>query len=308
MPPKATKKNSDIQKPRLDREAILWAAVAVYTLLLPFFIFVYRAILNSYGKEVVGKIPLVFVVILGVMYVAAVLQRRKNLKYLLLLIPCGIIAFVIMKYEANPNKHIHIPEYVLMAWLLFAVLSRKYEGRGIFILIFFYASLLGVVDELEQGVLPSRFYGWSDMLVNSASGVIGIFTILGLVKVEAGNWEWVRSLKEFKGFAALNLFGLTGAAIMSAYLFQVQAEEQFRGIYPTWLWAWSLVFITTALLMAIGRLFRNQRDRTAGKVKSENDVSSEAKTARLWVYPLLAILFYMHSILIVLSATGIEFR
>ncbi|MGB2955057.1 MAG: VanZ family protein [Anaerolineales bacterium] len=302
------KKETGIKESRFDLKIILWAAVAVYTVLLPFFIFVYRAILNSFGKEVVGKIPLAMVAILGILYSAAVLRNRKNWRYLLFLIPCGIITYLIMKYEPNPNKHIHIPEYTLMAWLLFAVLSRNYEGRGIFLLIFFYASLLGVVDELEQGILPSRFYGWSDMLVNSSSSIIGIFTILGLIKIEIGTWGWVRSLKEFKGFVALNLFGLTGAALMCIRLFQVQAGEKFWGIYPVWLWAWSLLFIITASVIVIARFFEQRRIRQTDGSQSGEIVTSEKTTAQLWVYPLLAILFYMHGLLIFLSATGIEFK
>ena len=290
------------------KNSILWAAVAVYTLLLPSIILVYWEILDSFGKEVVGKVPLAMVVLLGILYSAAVLRRRKDWRYLLFLIPCGVIAFLIMHLEPNPNKHVHIPEYTVMTWLLYAVLSRDYEGRGIFILIFFYASLLGVVDELEQGMLPSRFYGWSDMLVNSSSSIIGIFTILGLVKIKKGNWLWVKSLKEYAGIAALNLFGLTGAAFMCVHLFQVQAEEKFRGIYPEWLWAWSLLFIIAAISMLAVRFIKQRKNRKPGGIKSEEIAIPEETTAKLWIYPLLAILSYMHGLLIILSATGIEFR
>jgi len=285
----------------------LWILVAVYTLLLPFFIFVYRAILNSFGKEVVGKIPLIMVVLMGISYGVAVLRRRKNWKYLLFLIPCGIITFLIMKYETNPNKHIHIPEYVLMAWLLFAVLSRDHKGNGIFMLIFIYASLLGVVDELEQGILPSRFYGWSDMLVNSASSIIGILTIQGLIKVEAGKWEWVKQLKEFYELVWLEMLGLVGTVIMCVHLFQVQAEEKFWGIYPVWLWIWSLLFLLLTPLMVFFHFRKRQRSHQTTAAKTGIRTKTQMTTAGLWIYPMLAILFYIHALLIIMSITGISF-
>ena len=174
---------------------VLWALVAGYTYILPNFRIVYQAILNAYGVEVVGKVPLAIVAAFGAAYVLAVLRTRKDLKNLLYLLPAALIAYIIMRLEPNPNKHIHIPQYVVMTWLLLAALSRDYKGKGLFLLIFISASLLGVVDELEQGIHPARFYGWSDMLVNSASAVVGILTMLGLKPAKEGDWSWAELFK-----------------------------------------------------------------------------------------------------------------
>ena len=65
--------------------------------------------------------------------------------------------------EANPNKHIHIPEYILMTWLVFEALRRDYKGGGIFLLVFILSSLPGILDEVLQGLHPGRSYGWQDM-------------------------------------------------------------------------------------------------------------------------------------------------
>jgi VanZ family protein len=78
--------------------------------------------------------------------------------FFLLLCPC--ISFFIICLEPNPNKHIHIPEYVLMTWLLFEAVRIDYRCAGIFLLIFLCSSSLGVLDEILQGILPSRPYGW----------------------------------------------------------------------------------------------------------------------------------------------------
>ena len=151
--------------PKKGLKVILWVLVACYTFILPDAIIVYRDIVGFFGQDAAGKVPVLIVVIVGIAYVITVLLSQKSLKNLLYLIPCGVITFLIMILVSNPNKHIHIPEYILMTWLLFAVLSKDYKGKGIFILIFIYASMLGVVDELEQGINPARFYGLSDMLV-----------------------------------------------------------------------------------------------------------------------------------------------
>jgi hypothetical protein len=292
---------------RIGLKVVLWGLVALYTFILPDVIVVYRAIVGFFGQDSAGKVPVLIVGTVGIAYVVAVLLSQKSLKNLLFLIPCGVITFLIMKLVSNPNKHIHIPEYVLMAWLLFAVLSKDYKGKGLFILIFIYASMLGVVDELEQGINPARFYGLSDMMVNSASAVIGVFTIMGLKKRFAIDWAWATHLKEYKGLLWLSLFGLIGAGIMCSYLFRVQASGAFSGVYPVWLWTWNIFFlILTPAMIAFyrGTLQKYHQIAETGK---DSAPRPECITARLWIFPLLAILFYMHALVIYVSIFGVKF-
>ena len=188
---------ASILEPKRFLKAAWWVLVAGYTFILPDFYSIYRNIVTFFGQDAAGKVPIVIVAVLGIVYVIAVLVSQKSPRNLLFLVPCGVIALLIMTLESNPNKHIHIPEYVLMTWLLYAALAKDHKGSGLFFLIFILASLLGVVDELEQGIHLSRFYGLSDMLVNSASALIGVFTIMGLKKVKAADWFWTSLLKEF---------------------------------------------------------------------------------------------------------------
>ena len=286
---------------------LLWALVAVYTFILPDAIIVYRAIEAAYGKVAAGKIPLIIVVIVGIAYGAAVVFSHKSLKNLLFLIPSGVIAFLIIKLVDNPNKHIHIPEYVLMAWLLYTVLSKDHKGKGIFILIFIYGTMLGVVDEMEQGINPARFYGLPDMMVNSSSVLIGVFTLMGLKKVIATDWSWAAQLKEFKALVGLDLFGFTGVAITCAYLFQVQASGKFWGVYPEWLVLWNILYLLLAAATALYQgVFRKKGQTTESERGSA--VVDNVKTARLWTLPLLVILFYMHSLAIYVAASGVKFN
>ena len=287
---------------------LLWALVAGYTYILPNFRVVYQAIFDAYGLEVVGKVPLAIVAAFGAAYVLAVMRTRKNLKNLLYLLPAALIALTIMTLEPNPNKHIHIPQYVVMTWLLLGALSRNYKGKGLLILIFISASLLGVVDELEQGIHPARFYGWSDMLVNSASAVVGILTILGLKPAREGDWSWTQYLKEHKALLGLGAFGLVGAGLMCYFLFRVQAAEIFWGVYPVWLLVWNVAYMLLAVILVCISLRRQKTMHLAAKDAPAEEVSPASGTARLWVYPLLAILFYMHALIVFVSVTGAEFR
>jgi hypothetical protein len=277
----------------------------VYTFFLPDARLAYDAIVNSFGQSVAGKVPLVMVTIVACLYAIAVYITHKNLKNLVFLIPCGIIAYLIMHFEANPNKHIHIPEYVLMVWLLYSVFSKDSSSRDVFVLIFVCTTALGVVDELEQGIHPSRFYGLTDMIVNSSSGLIGIFTVLGLKKLRAADWSWIAGLKEMKMLSALCLLGVAGVVIMCTYLFRVQAGGAFWGIYPTWLLAWNVLFL---MAVPVGLIFT--RIRLARKNIDESIIiaADDLKIARLWIMPMLIIIAYMNALIIFVSISGMQFR
>ena len=292
---------------RIRTKVFLWFLIAIYTFLLPNARIVYDAMVGAFGQDAAGKVPLVVVAIVGCMYAAVVMLTHKSLKKLLFLVPCGVIAYLIMRLVDNPNKHIHIPEYVLMAWLLFAVLSKEYHSKDIFILIFIYASILGVVDELEQGIYPARFYGWIDMVVNSASALIGVFTIMGLKTMKPVNWKWTSRLKEIKHLCWLCLFGITGAVIMCVILFRVQASGDFWGVYPVWLWIWNMLFLIITPVMIISSQGRLRKYRQKAADKRKYAIPPDMNIAQLWTIPMLVILFYMHSILLYLSISGVEF-
>jgi len=290
------------------RAILIWALVAGYTYILPNFRVIYEAILNAYGVEVVGKVPLAIVAAFGAAYVLATLRTSKNLKNLLYLLPAALIAYIIMTLEPNPNKHIHIPQYVVMTWLLLAALSRDYKGKGLLVLIFILASLLGVVDELEQGIHPARFYGWSDMLVNCSSSLIGVLTILGIKPPKGTDRSWVQHLKKHQDLIGLALFGLLGAGLMCFYLFSVQAQETFRGVYPGWLLVWNAAYLLLAPVIAYRSLHRQDKALRSDAPANTIPSSLGLKTARLWLLPLLVILFYMHAILVFVALTGVKFR
>jgi hypothetical protein len=294
---------------RVWLQVLLWGLVALYTFLIPDAIILYRFIETRFGSVITGKIPLFLVLIIGIAYVVYLRISNTSLKNLAYIIPCAIIVISIFILESNPNKRIHIPEYVVLSWLVYAALSRKYQGKGIFILIFICTSMLGVVDELEQGIHPGRFYGLSDMMVNSASALIGVFTILGLTKRKAAGWEWIRFLKKFTGLLWLILFGLTVVVLMCVNLFMVQASGGiFRGVYPEWLLALNILYLVITPVFVF--YYRN-RIRKNNQIPIDNNDSiglPEQATAQLWVYPVLVILFYMHLLLVYISISGVIFK
>jgi hypothetical protein len=294
---------------RVLQRGLLWGLVALYTFLIPNAIYLYRFIEAKYGSVFAGKIPLVLVIISGIAYMVFLRLSKMSWKKILYTIPCAVVIVIIFKLESNPNKNIHIPEYVLLAWLVYAALSRDYQGKGIFILIFIITSMLGFVDELEQGIHPGRFYGLSDMMVNSSSALIGVFTILGTTKLQAATWGWTGYLKKYKLLLWVILFGFAGAVLMCVHLFEVQAGGGiFRGVYPVWLLIWNVLFVVVAPL--IFNIHRNtiQKQKQIITGSLDSTTLSESAMSQLWIYPILTILFYMHVLLVYVSISGVIFK
>jgi hypothetical protein len=277
--------------------------------MIPDAIVVYRFIEAKFGIIFAGRIPLVLVLICGAAYAVYIRQSRIRLQNLLYLIPCAIIVLIIFTSVSNPNKHIHIPEYIVLSWLVYAALSRDYKGKGLLVLVFICTSMLGVADELEQGIHPGRSYGSSDMLVNTASALIGVFTILGLSQRKPTGGQWLNDLKMFSGLLGLTGFGLCGAVLMCINLFVVQAYAgAFWGIYPAWLVIWSVTFVINTPLFVY--LYKNTLQRHSLFLEKDA-ISIEVPkmiTAQLWIYSPLGILFYMHILLIYVSISGVIFK
>ena len=288
------------------RRTILWGLVAVYTAALPDVIVVYRTLATCFSTPVARKIPAAIIIILGISYILFGVIAKKSHRYFVLIIPCVLIVYAVMALEPNPNKHIHIPQYILMAWVLYEALSIDYKGKGIYILIFLCSSMLGVVDELEQGIYPDRYYGWMDMGINSASSIIGVLTLMGLRTAPEGDWAWIDQVKKRKGSSGILFFGAAGAVLMCAYMFDLRATTNFWSTYPSWLLAWNVLFLllAPALFLLYWRRFR-----VLGDVKDEKGgtVHAETVTAHLWFVCPLSILLVMHAIAVFVAFSGVEF-
>ena len=111
---------------------VRWVAVALYTAALPYVIFVFRAVDRYFSSTTTARVPLLIIVFFAAAYTILCVKQKRAARCLVVLGVSAFIVFGIMMVEANANKHIHIPEYVLMTWLLYWALGAGYKGSGIF--------------------------------------------------------------------------------------------------------------------------------------------------------------------------------
>ena len=285
----------------------LWVTVGLYTAALPFVVLVFRAIDRHFSAQIAGKVPLAVIILFAAIYAAVCVRQKTAARGAVILTAGAVIVLLVMYFETNANKYIHIPEYILMTWILYQALAFDYRGRGILPLILMCAAMLGIVDELLQGIHPQRTYGWKDMMINTSSSFIGILMLMGVKDPIPGNWSWLGRLKHFKRFLATILFGVLTTVPMCLYLFEVQVQQRFRNEYPRWLLAGNGLFLAAAAAV-ITFYWYNRKRSGRFMTDSDFDTPDSHTTALLWMMCPLAILICIHLLVVWAAVAGIEFR
>ena len=286
---------------------VRWAAVALYTAALPYVILVFEVMDRNLSSTITARLPLLIIGFFAAAYVIMCVKRKTVAYGVVILAVSALIVSVIMLAETNGNKHIHIPQYTLMTWLLYWALAPHYKGRGLLLLIFICAVMLGFVDELLQGLHPRRFYGGPDMAIDAAGAFIGVLMLMGVRKPVYGQWDWAGRLRDYMGSLALILFGAGAAVLMGIRLFDVQRQKAFSPCYPRWLLIGNLLFLVFG---AAAIIYHWHRDRGLTTVATETDaVLDDGRAAvRCWIFSLLAILAAMHALVVWAAVGGLNFR
>ena len=281
--------------------------MVLYTAALPYVILGFNMITGHFSARTAGDVPLFMIIFLAAAYTLICFRLDKFSRCLGILAIGSVIVAGIMAFEENPNKYIHIPEYILMSWLLYQAMIIDYRGSGILLLVLICAAMLGVVDEILQGIHPQRTYGWKDMIIDAASSFIGILTIMGVKDRIKGDWSWFGCLKHYKAFVAAIFFGVPTAVFICNYLFEVQAGGSFKNVFPAWLL--SAQVIIPAWFVANIFFYWNRRTGS-GKftaVLDENDLQYHA-TALVWLICPLVIIVTMNLLVLWAAVAGIQFK
>ena len=85
---------------------------------------------------------------------------------------CVVIALALPD-SSSPAKRIHVPEYLLLSFAIFTLLRQKLTGVLLIIFCVLITTLYGAHDEMIQGLLPSRSFGFKDIMVDALSGLGG---------------------------------------------------------------------------------------------------------------------------------------
>jgi hypothetical protein len=252
-------------------------------------------------------VPICLTIALAAIYAGICIKKKITTRSLVVLAVSGIIVIFVMFFETNANKHIHIPEYVLMSWILYRALAFDYDGSGILLLVFVCAAMLGVVDEILQGIHPQRTYGGTDMIVDAAAALIGCLSLMGLKQPPAGDWAWTRDLKYFRGTLAVIFLGVFTAVSMCRALFTVRDKGILFNGYPGWLLAGNGFFVAACLALIVFH-WRRRLNYSASGPETKPAALGIHPAAVLWAVCPMMILLAMHALVLWVAVTGIDFK
>ena len=82
---------------------------------------------------------------------------------------------------------------------------------------FVLSSISEVVDEMQQGLYPDRYYGWKDMVINSSGVLLGIVLINAMTSPSTRDWNWLQQIFQNKIPSIILFSGICGA-VFTGYL------------------------------------------------------------------------------------------
>lgn len=105
----------------------------------------------------------------------------------------GFAYWLVLIRIENPAERTHLVEYGVVAVLIhMALLERKGQGRPVplpAVVAVGATALLGLLDEVIQLFLPSRFFDWNDVFFNAFAAFMVIVARLALAPVKRPGWR-----------------------------------------------------------------------------------------------------------------------
>ena len=147
---------------------------------------------SIWSDEAVRHSVLIVEVVLGalLMVLAGGLffgNRRRFLPFVLVVVGIMAMGYGFYCIVPNPYELIHLPEYAVLTILLFMAVrgsfGKSMPNRRLYFVVGGIAMGISAADELFQGILPNRFFGWRDF------GLNGLGVVLGLMVV----WAWMEN-------------------------------------------------------------------------------------------------------------------
>ncbi len=161
----------------LSTEKRAWTAVALYTVFLYSTMTVafdlYVSIYDRIGKQTMSTaINLVFAAA-GVALLALLWRHSPNRSGAMaaFLLIALATAFCLQQLQV-PAKRIHFFQYAPLTLLILHAVGFRSKDRYRYVWTLACVALIGVGDETLQGLLPNRYFGLSDIVVNAVAGLL----------------------------------------------------------------------------------------------------------------------------------------
>jgi hypothetical protein len=184
-----------IQRGLFSSARTAWLVVSVYTiflystLTLAFRLYVWM--FARFGKPFMSSLMIWIYVPIGLALLAFLFFRlpRQLGRYVSFLMLGLALAFCLDRITI-PAKRFHFLEYAPLAVLVFDALRFHCRNRYHYLWTMAVVSLVGLGDEVIQGILPNRYFGINEVVTNAAAGLFALIFIAFVMGEE--NYPWPR--------------------------------------------------------------------------------------------------------------------
>lgn len=197
---------------------------------------VWRWLDAGFGKPVAGLVPLALSLCLAGLAISWC-RRAGQLSWRWAIVSVGIFAIGLLATDPDfPAKRIHLPQYFVLTLILYWSCRRHMARSPAIWGAVATAAMLGGLEEVVQGAMPTRTFGLPDIGANALGAVSGGFFLLALAP--AG----MRVSLEGR-FLRYSTVILLGYAML---LFGVHAHKE--AVIPVWVYLPGLAALPFAVL------------------------------------------------------------
>jgi len=169
---------------KTNLRATWWLAIILYIAFIYATLGVMPNIWDALNDMLAGKTIAILYIIYSLIATAILIhilfvKKEKSFrKYILFFLFMGII-FAMVKLVKFPAEKTHIAEYGLLGILVYNALKVDFDrfDKRLYLSGIVICLVVGALDEIIQGILPNRYFNWSDVLLNGVSGITTLLLI-----------------------------------------------------------------------------------------------------------------------------------
>ncbi len=170
-----------------------WAAVILYTVTLYGTLTIafrlYSYVFDRMGKPFMSSAMMWIYAPVGLFLLMLLVFRlpRRTGAYLTFIMMALALLYCLTRLEV-PAKRFHFLQYAPLGILVFDALRFHCRDRYHYVWAMALVTLVGLGDEILQGILPNRYFGVNEVVINSAAGFFAL-VFIGFVLGEE-NYPW----------------------------------------------------------------------------------------------------------------------
>src|SRR6056297_3651775 len=166
-----------LDRPPKERAALSWGYVVLWSALtfvtIPFVRYGVTFVKQRWGSEVFTYVVAACVLLAAVSALYATRRRWSLSSFVWLSGIAGLVIYLAFGLaDGSPEEAIHYVQYGVLSLLLFRAFSHRVRDYSIYLAAAVVGTLVGMMDETLQWLVPGRYFDLRDILLNMKAVVL----------------------------------------------------------------------------------------------------------------------------------------